>query len=232
MYIYGYLWVLLLRLCFFTSIFYSSLYSTDFSGVLSIPDLVLSLSRAPSKSRLVRLSTIVSASRPDSHLPRCQFHSRPTAASFPVTIRLQRYQTGFSYILSYFTMAATEKIGTQNVRRWSSMDPSRADLYGGPSVTVPPRYLMASSATEHHEDTMHMDFTRQHLEEEFSSDDATAITPRMGSPVNNRPPITNADDFALAFDIDGVLVKGGQPIPSAVEALRYINGENPYGVKV
>lgn len=44
--------------------------------------------------------------------------------------------------------------------------------------------------------------------------------------------MTVSDDFALAFDIDGVLIRGGQAIPEAVEAMKYINGENPYGVKV
>jgi ribonucleotide monophosphatase NagD (HAD superfamily) len=48
----------------------------------------------------------------------------------------------------------------------------------------------------------------------------------------SNPPAVTSDDFALAFDIDGVLIKGGQPIPAAVDAMKYINGENPYGVKV
>ncbi|KAJ6005001.1 hypothetical protein N7540_012800 [Penicillium herquei] len=39
-------------------------------------------------------------------------------------------------------------------------------------------------------------------------------------------------DFALAFDIDGVLMRGGKPIPEAIEAMKYINGENPYGIRV
>ncbi|KAK5800573.1 hypothetical protein VI817_002785 [Penicillium citrinum] len=46
------------------------------------------------------------------------------------------------------------------------------------------------------------------------------------------PPVVTASDFAFAFDIDGVLLRGGKPIPEAVEAMKYINGENPYGVKV
>ena len=55
------------------------------------------------------------------------------------------------------------------------------------------------------------------------------------SPINTpmpHPPKVTSDDFALAFDIDGVLIKGGEPIPEAVDAMKYINGENPYGVKV
>jgi hypothetical protein len=46
------------------------------------------------------------------------------------------------------------------------------------------------------------------------------------------PPMTTSDDFALAFDIDGVLLRGGNPIPEAMDAMKYINGENPYGIKV
>ncbi|EYE94238.1 phosphatidyl synthase [Aspergillus ruber CBS 135680] len=45
-------------------------------------------------------------------------------------------------------------------------------------------------------------------------------------------PATVSDNFAFAFDIDGVLLRGGQPIPEAIDALKYINGENPYSIKV
>ncbi|KAH6617590.1 HAD-like domain-containing protein [Chaetomium tenue] len=41
-----------------------------------------------------------------------------------------------------------------------------------------------------------------------------------------------ADNFAFAFDIDGVLIRGGRPIPEAVEAMKVLNGENEWGVKV
>jgi hypothetical protein len=34
------------------------------------------------------------------------------------------------------------------------------------------------------------------------------------------------DKYAFAFDIDGVLVRGGQAIPEAVEAMRVLNGAN------
>ena len=59
--------------------------------------------------------------------------------------------------------------------------------------------------------------------------------PAEDSPINTpmtHPPKVTSDDFALAFDIDGVLIKGGEPIPEAVDAMKYINGENPYGVRV
>ena len=41
-----------------------------------------------------------------------------------------------------------------------------------------------------------------------------------------------AENFAFAFDIDGVLVRGGKAIPEAIEAMKVLNGENEYGIKV
>lgn len=38
--------------------------------------------------------------------------------------------------------------------------------------------------------------------------------------------------YAFAFDIDGVLVRGPETIPQAPEALRMLNGENKYNIKV
>lgn len=91
---------------------------------------------------------------------------------------------------------------------------------------------MASSTagtSEAYETAADIDMARQHLEEEVSS--VEEGSPRTTTPVS-KSSVTPADDFALAFDIDGVLVKGGQAIPSAVDALKYINGENPYRIKV
>lgn len=46
------------------------------------------------------------------------------------------------------------------------------------------------------------------------------------------PETTVTDKYAFAFDIDGVLIRGGRPIPEAVEAMKMLNGENEYGIKV
>lgn len=63
-----------------------------------------------------------------------------------------------------------------------------------------------------------------------------------GSPLDSATPITQpgtplidpdvVDNFAFAFDIDGVLIRGGRPIPEAVEAMKVLNGENEFGIKV
>ena len=44
--------------------------------------------------------------------------------------------------------------------------------------------------------------------------------------------LESTDQFAFAFDIDGVLLRGGRAIPAAIEAMKWLNGENPYGVKM
>lgn len=74
--------------------------------------------------------------------------------------------------------------------------------------------------------------TSRNLDETTFSEDEYRL--QNDTPLSTPPPPDNitSDDFALAFDIDGVLVRGGKPIPEAVEAMRYINGENPYGIRV
>ena len=43
---------------------------------------------------------------------------------------------------------------------------------------------------------------------------------------------TTTDAFAFAFDIDGVLIRGGEPIPEAIEAMKVLNGQNEYDIKM
>jgi len=62
-------------------------------------------------------------------------------------------------------------------------------------------------------------------------------SPAASTPTSPASPATpadipTADSFAFAFDIDGVLVRGGKPIPEAIEAMKVLNGENEYGMKV
>jgi hypothetical protein len=67
-----------------------------------------------------------------------------------------------------------------------------------------------------------------------SSDESSpqAASPATSPSIPAASENVTTDEFALAFDIDGVLLRGGKPIPAAVEALKYINGKNPYGIKV
>lgn len=84
-------------------------------------------------------------------------------------------------------------------------------------------------ASPHDRNLSSSKMSNQHIEEEVISSEEES--PQVDTP-SSTPPIVTSDDFALAFDIDGVFVKGGEPIPEAVEAMKYINGENPYGIKV
>ena len=59
---------------------------------------------------------------------------------------------------------------------------------------------------------------------------ATPLT-EPNTPFNGED-VDVADNFAFAFDIDGVLVRGGEPIPEAIEAMKMLNGENEYGIRV
>ncbi|KAF2122933.1 phosphatidyl synthase [Lophiotrema nucula] len=105
------------------------------------------------------------------------------------------------------------------VRRLSSDDATRESMSMGPTVVVPPKHLMAPSNAN--EVASAMENARNELER--------ATTP--GTP--NTPQETSVTDkYAYAFDIDGVLIRGGKVIPEAIEAMKMLNGENEYGIKV
>lgn len=85
------------------------------------------------------------------------------------------------------------------------------------------------------------------LEEGTTPGSETASTPALSAsgastPASSATPLTGpitpvldqtvADDFAFAFDIDGVLIRGGDPIPEAIEAMKVLNGENEYGIRM
>ncbi|KAF2774141.1 HAD-superfamily hydrolase [Teratosphaeria nubilosa] len=107
------------------------------------------------------------------------------------------------------------------IRRLSSQDATREELSAkGPTVVVPPQHLMEPS--DAHEVAAAMEMARHELEE-FSS---PTLAPET-------PPVTSVTDkYAFAFDIDGVLIRGGRPIPEAIEAMKVLNGQNSYGIKI
>jgi hypothetical protein len=119
-------------------------------------------------------------------------------------------------------------------RRLSSMHANREDLFAGPTVVAPPKHLnMPSNA---HGTAHAMELAKHHLAEgspdttpgatpNESKDSTTATTPEEGH-------IQTTDKFAFAFDIDGVLIKGGDVIPEAIEAMKVLNGQNEYNIKV
>lgn len=106
------------------------------------------------------------------------------------------------------------------------LDIRRTDLPTGPNVVVPPKDLIPPTDPEI--SAIEREMTKQQPQKNVSSGGNPVAN---AEPIDKRP-VATADQFAFAFDIDGVLMRGGKPIPEAVDALKYINGENPYGVKV
>lgn len=76
--------------------------------------------------------------------------------------------------------------------------------------------------TDAHEVAAAMELARLDLE------DSSAEPSEPQTPIET----TVTDKFAFAFDIDGVLIRGGRPIPEAVEAMQALNGKNKYGIKM
>ena len=113
--------------------------------------------------------------------------------------------------------------GRAELRRHSSAIARLEDLTLGPSVVVPPGHMHKPS--DAHETAAAMEIAMRRLEKITSQGGATS-TPTT-------PAVTSTTDrFAFAFDIDGVLIRGGKVIPQAIEAMKILNGQNNYGIKV
>ncbi|KAF4595291.1 phosphatidyl synthase [Ophiocordyceps camponoti-floridani] len=65
-----------------------------------------------------------------------------------------------------------------------------------------------------------------------SSSSSARTESSVATPSSATPPLAVADSYVFAFDIDGVLVRGGNAIPEAIEAMKVLNGENEYGTHV
>ena len=92
---------------------------------------------------------------------------------------------------------------------------TRSELKFSPNVVRPSSYSAPISETlGNHRDHAYAD-------SETSSGDESAASVK-----------DVAADYAFAFDIDGVLLRGGEVIPEAITALEYLNGDNPSGIKV
>ena len=110
-------------------------------------------------------------------------------------------------------------------RRLSSMSTNRSDLFAGPAVVAPPEFLEKPS--DAHDVALAMEMAKHHLAD---PDEVTPPETGPHTPVEGTQPIT--DKFAYAFDIDGVLIRGGEVIPEAIQAMKLLNGQNTYNIKV
>lgn len=112
-------------------------------------------------------------------------------------------------------------------RRVSSQTAQREDLFSHPAVVAPPVHMEHPS--DAHETALAMEMAKHRL-----ADDSDASTPPGSSgvttPDSDQTPTT--DKYAFAFDIDGVLIRGGEVIPEAIEAIKVLNGQNEFNMKV
>lgn len=107
------------------------------------------------------------------------------------------------------------------------LDADRADLHGRSNLVLPPNHFKTSKCDRDLPNLSKSHMANPHEEVCSSSEESLQVP----TPLSTPPDVTK-DDFAFAFDIDGVLIRGGKAIPEALEAMKYINGENPYGIKV
>jgi hypothetical protein len=120
----------------------------------------------------------------------------------------------------------TAQVSQQGLRRVSSHSAQRSDLFAGPTVVGPTDDVDSKSGAT--EMAYAMEMAKQHLAESTTSPTPEASEP--GSPQAGN--LATVDKYAFAFDIDGVLIKGGQVIPEAIQAMKVLNGDNEYGIKV
>jgi hypothetical protein len=128
----------------------------------------------------------------------------------------------------YTTMAPSNllsppKSSRPKIRRLSSKTATEKDILEGGPVVITPERMMAQRSQSHREG-----------EEEAMIFSSSSSPETPGTPASPLTPadLPTADSFAFAFDIDGVLIRGGRPIPEAIEAMKVLNGENEYGMKV
>lgn len=107
----------------------------------------------------------------------------------------------------------------RTLRRLSSETVTSSDLSTRNPTVVAPEALL-EQPSDAHEVAAAIEVARHELDENE--------TPSSETP----PETTITDKYAFAFDIDGVLIRGGRPIPEAIEAMKMLNGQNAYGIKV
>jgi hypothetical protein len=107
---------------------------------------------------------------------------------------------------------------------------------GGPVVVVPERMMYQRTQSQRGGFAASLETARNELAS-IDLEEEALISPTSSTPETPGSPVTpaefpTADSFAFAFDIDGVLVRGGRPIPEAIEAMKVLNGENEWGMRV
>lgn len=109
------------------------------------------------------------------------------------------------------------------------MTGQREDLFSHPAVVAPP--LLMDKPSEAHETAFAMEMAKHRLADDSDADTDTPAT-STGATTPEPDHIPTTDKYAFAFDIDGVLIRGGEVIPEAIEAMKVLNGQNEFHTKV
>ncbi len=121
----------------------------------------------------------------------------------------------------------TSRASRVQLRRLSSMTAQREDLFSHLAIVAPPVHM--ENPSNAHETALAMEMAKHRLAE-----DSDVSTPTASTGVTTPEPdqIPTTDKYAFAFDIDGVLIRGGEVIPEAIDAMRVLNGQNEFNIKV
>jgi hypothetical protein len=125
----------------------------------------------------------------------------------------------------------------KGVRQLSSMTATKEEVSArGPVVIVPPRLLTGHRSQPSLGFAASLGQSGEELATVNLEEDPLA-SPAVGTPATSGTPIAAADvspedSLAFTFDIDGVLIHGGNPIPEAIEAMKVLNGAHEFGAKV
>lgn len=113
------------------------------------------------------------------------------------------------------------------LRRLSSKTAQREDLFSHPAVVAPPVHM--ENPSNAHETALAMEMAKHRLIEDSDASTPAAST---GGTTPEPDQIPTTDKYAFAFDIDGVLIRGGEVIPESIEAMKVLNGQNEFNMKV
>ena len=147
---------------------------------------------------------------------------QPTVSETMTHVKMDTTGTGLNGLngLNDSTLSPLQR--RQRVRPLSSVSATFGELSLGPAVVVPPERMQHPS--DAHDTAAAMELAKRRLSKIANEDFVSGpSTPSVNS---------TTDAYAFAFDIDGVLIRGGEPIPGAIEAMKVLNGENQYGVKM
>lgn len=97
-------------------------------------------------------------------------------------------------------------------------------------MVAPPH--LTDRPSDAHATALAIEMAKHHLAESLDEGstppDSGPHTPQDESAAGS----SSTDKYAFAFDIDGVLIRGGEVIPEAIEAMKMLNGQNDYNIKV